>query len=505
MKKRILNALYLSVLSAILAAAVLAVKENTTQTIVQTDKDKSLLQKENLSDIIVWNDTTRNLHFFDDELSDRECFSHYLMENSQGYDNIMAEILVGKESGEFKWTYGPDRDFVAESYRQQKAAPYTQRKDSPADRWFFLKLKVDDIPDSDIWDGIQEHWGTSLKDEHRLDASVNDSGNIIKMCEYNDSYPVNTWSAYINGDYFYTIECVEYPLSTYEELRKPMLYFYSDSMLHHSIDYCGHIMDDEQFYWRDHNSRDISLENPHRIFHQVSGIDNGCFDQPFGVTESAEYTVQLSENMPQIKICFTLEEDIQDLFVFRSHATMCPYTLKITDAKTDTAISETSITMSADTIDTVLFTDLDKDGYLDMSVVCPEHDIIDDYVYFENSTILEDAYANTLTDTWFHFYIDEEYYDEYDPGIYYYNPITRYIWNPEKMSFEEKTLAEINGYKQEIIRSNTVVVQPGDTLCRLAEQYLGDKKYYLYLYDRNRDVIGNDPDRIQPGMELEIE
>lgn len=73
------------------------------------------------------------------------------------------------------------------------------------------------------------------------------------------------------------------------------------------------------------------------------------------------------------------------------------------------------------------------------------------------------------------------------------------------MNFEEKTLAEINGYRQEIIPSNTVIVQPGDTLCRLAERYLGDKKYYLYLYDRNREVIGNDPDRIQPGMELEIE
>lgn len=491
MKKRILSVACLLFLIIILGTTIFFTKEKHTDTIHWDDMAKSIAVYKLLFDI--------------DTYTERDCFPMHLMAKAEKYDNIMAEVLVGEKSGKFTWAYGEDRDSVAESYKLQKAKPYTQDEDDPADRWFFIKLKVDDIPASEIWDEVQKHWGASLKDGHTLDVSVNNAGNIYKMCEYDGSYPVNTWSAYINGDYFYAIECVDYPLSAYEGLRSPMLFFYSISMLHQSIDYCGHEVDDEMFYWRDHDSRDIQLENPHRIFHQVCGIDNACFDQPFGVTESAEYTVQLSGEIPEIKISFTLEEDVKDLFIFRSHATICPYAMKITDAKTDTLISKASIHMSADTIDTIRFSDLDKDGYLDMSVVCPEHITIDEYENLTNSSILDDAYSNNLTDAWFDFYEEDEYYDDYSFGNYYYNPITRYIWNPGNMNFEEKTLAEINGYRQEIIRSNTIIVQPGDTLCRLAEQYLGDKKYYLYLYDRNREVIGNDPDRIQPGMELEIE
>ncbi|MCM1259125.1 MAG: LysM peptidoglycan-binding domain-containing protein [Roseburia sp.] len=461
------------------------------------------IAREKDSDTIVWDDTIRGLFFSDDKLSDRECFSHYLMEKAESYDYIMAEILAGKESGEFKWTYGTDRDSVAESYKLQKTAPSIQNKDSPADHWFFLKLKVDDVPISDIWNEVQKHWGTSLKDGHRLDASVNEAGTVYKMCEYEGSYPVNTWSAFINGDYFYAIECVEYLLSTYEELREPMLFFYTENMLPQPMDYCGHNVDEELLYWHDHDSRDIPLEDPHRIFHQVSGIDSGCYDQPFGVTESAEYTIQLSEDLPEVKISFTLEEDIQDLFIFRSHATMCPYTMKTTDVKTDKLISETSITMSVDTIDTIRFADLNNDGYLDMSVVCPEHYMIDEYEIYTNSSVLADAYNNNLTDTWFSFYIDDEYYDDSSFGNYYYNPITRYIWNPEDMYFEEKTLKEIYCCSQENDTAY-VTVQPGDTLWDIAKLHLGNEEDYMSLYEMNREVVGDDPDRILPGMEIKV-
>lgn len=461
--------------------------------------------KEKDSDTIVWNDTSMSLFFtiFGGNFFDRECFSHYLMEKSEGYDYIMAEIFVGKESGKFKWTYGTNRDSVAKSYKLQKAAPYTQRKDSPADRWFFLKLKVDDIPDSDIWNEVQKHWGTSLKNGHRLDASVNGAGTIYKMCEYDGSFPVNTWSTFINDDYFYAIECVEYPLSTYEELSKSIQFFYTDSMLHHSPDYCEHHVDDDLLCWNDHDSKDIQLENPHRIFHLVSSINSNCFGQPFGVTESAEYTLQLSENLPEVKICFTLEENIKK-FKLWSPATRYFYTMEITDVKTDNLISADHIIMSADTIDTIRFTDLDNDGYLDMSLVYPERDTIDAYWNYTDSSILEDAYSNNLTDTWFSFYVDYEYYDDSSFENYHYNPIRRYIWNPENMYFEEKTIAEIYNLKQENC-SAYIIVQPGDTLWDIAEQYRGNGDDYMYLYEMNHEVIGDDPDRILPGMELEIE
>ena len=70
-----------------------------------------------------------------------------------------------------------------------------------------------------------------------------------------------------------------------------------------------------------------------------------------------------------------------------------------------------------------------------MSVVYPEHHLIEEYENSKDSSILEDAYSNNLTDEWFSSYEKYEY-----NSSYYYKPITRYIWNPENMSFEKKTI-----------------------------------------------------------------
>lgn len=52
----------------------------------------------------------------------------------------------------------------------------------------------------------------------------------------------------------------------------------------------------------------------------------------------------------------------------------------------------------------------------------------------------------------------------------------------------------------------TYVVQPGDTLSRIARQFYGDARgtSWQRIYEANRDVIGDDPGRLQVGMTLEI-
>ena len=48
------------------------------------------------------------------------------------------------------------------------------------------------------------------------------------------------------------------------------------------------------------------------------------------------------------------------------------------------------------------------------------------------------------------------------------------------------------------------VVQAGDTLRTIAEQQYGDATLWQRLYQANTDVIGNNPDALQPGMRLRI-
>lgn len=49
-------------------------------------------------------------------------------------------------------------------------------------------------------------------------------------------------------------------------------------------------------------------------------------------------------------------------------------------------------------------------------------------------------------------------------------------------------------------------VQPGDTLSKIAERFYGDgsEASWRKIYEANRNLIGNDPNQITPGMKLII-
>jgi nucleoid-associated protein YgaU len=48
------------------------------------------------------------------------------------------------------------------------------------------------------------------------------------------------------------------------------------------------------------------------------------------------------------------------------------------------------------------------------------------------------------------------------------------------------------------------VVVGGDTLSGIAKKYYDDAGKYMEIYNANKEVIGDNPDLIQPGMELII-
>ena len=47
------------------------------------------------------------------------------------------------------------------------------------------------------------------------------------------------------------------------------------------------------------------------------------------------------------------------------------------------------------------------------------------------------------------------------------------------------------------------VVQKGDTLSKIAEEFYGDPTLYPRIFDANRDVLV-DPNRIKPGQKMRI-
>jgi len=52
--------------------------------------------------------------------------------------------------------------------------------------------------------------------------------------------------------------------------------------------------------------------------------------------------------------------------------------------------------------------------------------------------------------------------------------------------------------------TRTYTVESGDNLSAIAKQELGDANRWREIYELNKDLIGDNPDLIQPGMELKL-
>jgi nucleoid-associated protein YgaU len=67
-----------------------------------------------------------------------------------------------------------------------------------------------------------------------------------------------------------------------------------------------------------------------------------------------------------------------------------------------------------------------------------------------------------------------------------------------KMDFSDANLEKVP------TKTKTYTVDSGDNLSAIAQQELGDANRWREIYDLNKDVIGKNPDLIQPGMELKL-
>ena len=83
------------------------------------------------------------------------------------------------------------------------------------------------------------------------------------------------------------------------------------------------------------------------------------------------------------------------------------------------------------------------------------------------------------------------------------DPIAEAQQRTEQMKRETAQKAKADEMRREAAVKKHVVVS-GDTLSGIAQKYYDDAGKYLKIYEANKDVIGDNPDLIQPGMELVI-
>jgi len=72
----------------------------------------------------------------------------------------------------------------------------------------------------------------------------------------------------------------------------------------------------------------------------------------------------------------------------------------------------------------------------------------------------------------------------------------------DKLARETAQKAKVMEAKKEAVKKH--VVASGDTLSGIAKKYYDDAGAYMKIYEANKAVIGDNPDLIQPGMELVI-
>ena len=77
------------------------------------------------------------------------------------------------------------------------------------------------------------------------------------------------------------------------------------------------------------------------------------------------------------------------------------------------------------------------------------------------------------------------------------------LWDNIKthQNWENEIVANIQARRSDLFGVHTVVA--GDTLSRLAREYLGDEKRYMEIFKANAGVLTN-PDKIQLGQKLNI-
>ena len=321
----------------------------------------------------------------------------------------------------------------------------------------------------DIYEALQERYGTAEQPIVALDRGKfyyflqNTTDNGVAW-DYHNKSAIN----------FVTIDGFAYALipknmpDTYPDRELNLLFAdYLDGFgkCHGSRLY----LMEERLYWVDHEERTTVMEEPNRSFVEIRGSDGAVemtgykgIRSYFGMLKEADYEVPLTEDGPVLEIHFSFAEDPSvteySIFMMRGSCKQKDYNMTVTDKESGKILLEDSMVLCIELPDTITFKDLNADGYIDMVIDRPTHDNDDN-----------PNYSRMIA--------DQSDWDE---------PVYRF-WNPQVERFEQHM---------------EYIVQPGDSLWSISEQFLKSGFYWTRL---KRD--GNapeDPDYLLPGEKIYV-
>ena len=206
-------------------------------------------------------------------------------------------------------------------------------------------------------------------------------------------------------------------------------YVFNDVFRHYGDIGSGWGLDEERLYWIDHEERLTELEDPKRRFLEVRGIDENWESagdegimRYFGLLVEADYELPSSESGKALSLHFALaeKEDREPRYYLLNGFCMDePYDMTVTDMETGEVLQERRISLSIELPDTIVYPDLNGDGYADMRIGAPVH--------------ISGAKAAE---------------EDYTPPSYL-------LWNPQTEQFERKTEKEVENSRQAVANGLT--------------------------------------------------
>lgn len=372
---------------------------------------------------------------------------------------------------------------LAAKSEQEKNASHS---DTKIRLLYFAFPLPEDVHALDIYHTLEERYGT---EEHPFWAVCGSRGTIYYYVQettgeddsvylYHHKSAVNL---FIKDGFVYGLTPKNMP-DTYSDEELNLIFSEYLRDFGQNAD-TGWYLDEERLYWIDHEERITYMEGPDRSFVERRGIDENWESTGyeeimpyFGMFIEAVYEVPLTEDGPMLDIhllsvAYPPEGEYR-YYLMNFEFMDEDYHMTVTDKETDRELQRCKVSLSIELPDTITFTDLNADGYVDMQIAEPVHS--------SSGRADMNEYAS----------------------------LSYMLWNPEEEMFERKTWEEVSD--SFAANQNTMmgeyteyIVQPGDCLWNISERYLGSGFYWPTL--QREENAPENPNYLLPGEIIRIQ